>query len=432
MKLTDLYTNTTEIKELDFIIKEPCFEHIRNLVFYLIELDEKTFSSELEYVFTKTKIIPFKSSEFDIFKHIDDDSLIEYIFYKYLNYKIWKGIFIIDNYMEHCTNTNKSFSLELDDMYNELHFKKDFISIKLKSTTIEEKKQNIISPKQKNISSKEIEYLKFIAIDNSLTDENILEDFHKMDFQPITVNNVSFYFSNSRFEWFKTLCQEKRLFTTSNEIITQDILNSYYTEYGKGFRTGFFSYLDKVEDEIKLFKKEDKIFINKIFSKVIDALNVSLLPIQARNAKKMSKRTFEIIENDLFNSGVRDGEIYKAWCVIAEYSPMFEDIWSKNNFRDELSKKEIQSVKLDTNLQWYGTQTELIELTKALIENGNLKGKQEDIFNSIQKTFNKELNNIDQAITKFNSRSQETETKFIDKLKDTLSKYISTKLNKNR
>ncbi|TXG36988.1 RteC domain-containing protein [Seonamhaeicola maritimus] len=96
-------------------------------------------------------------------------------------------------------------------------------------------------------------------------------------------------------------------------------------------------------------------------------------------------------------------------------------------------KKEESTETLNINvLQWYGNQTELIELTKALIENGNIKGKQEDIFKRVQEVFNIELNNIDQAITKFNSRNQENETKFLNILQSSLSKYIKNKLERNR
>ena len=94
--------------------------------------------------------------------------------------------------------------------------------------------------------------------------------------------------------------------------------------------------------------------------------------------------------------------------------------------------KQIESKNRTKQLKWYGSQSELIELTKALIENGNLKGKQEDIFKEIQENFNFKLNNIDQAITKFNTRTEETETKFLNSLKKSLSEYISNKLNKNR
>lgn len=89
-------------------------------------------------------------------------------------------------------------------------------------------------------------------------------------------------------------------------------------------------------------------------------------------------------------------------------------------------KASIEVLKNNT-LQWYGTQSELIELTKALIENGNLKGKQKDIFEKIQKIFNVKLNHIDQAITKFNSRNQENDTKFLDTLKASLTNYIKAK-----
>lgn len=78
-------------------------------------------------------------------------------------------------------------------------------------------------------------------------------------------------------------------------------------------------------------------------------------------------------------------------------------------------------------LQWYGTKSELIELTKALIENGNLKGKQENIFNAIQKVFNVELKNIDQGITKFTYRKG-SKTNFLDNLKNSFNNYIDNKV----
>ena len=90
----------------------------------------------------------------------------------------------------------------------------------------------------------------------------------------------------------------------------------------------------------------------------------------------------------------------------------------------------IKKSKNSDHLNWHGNKSALIELTKALIENGNLKGKQEVIFEKIQVMFNTELKNIDQAITKFNSRSQQNETKFLDDLKNSLSQYIRIKINK--
>ena len=94
----------------------------------------------------------------------------------------------------------------------------------------------------------------------------------------------------------------------------------------------------------------------------------------------------------------------------------------------EIRKIEEKNISKIKELKWYGSQAEIIELTKALLENGNLKGKQEDVFKAIQKTFDIELKNVNQAITKFNTR--EDKTKLLDSLKTSLSKYIRDKIDK--
>jgi hypothetical protein len=152
-------------------------------------------------------------------------------------------------------------------------------------------------------------------------------------------------------------------------------------------------------------------------------------------------------QHKLFNlfSFVSHEDVDKVFFESTSIYKLYQEI--RNEFHD-LKKLEFLILKrseltggfikkdnlpeVDNNLQWYGSQSELIELAKALIINGNLKGNQEKIFESIQKAFNFELNNIDQAITKFNARSVETETKFLSKLKKSLSNYISIKLNKDR
>jgi hypothetical protein len=126
----------------------------------------------------------------------------------------------------------------------------------------------------------------------------------------------------------------------------------------------------------------------------------------------------------LFCSKVNITDRFLDYIILLEFNNYLgleiEEIENKINQKNNPTIKE---------LKWHGNKSEIIELTKALIENGNLRGKQEDIFNAIQQVFTIELNNIDQAITKFNTR--ENETKFLDLLKTSLSEYISTKLDKN-
>ncbi len=100
-----------------------------------------------------------------------------------------------------------------------------------------------------------------------------------------------------------------------------------------------------------------------------------------------------------------------------------DDIWF---FNKEKTEKTLKS-----SLKWKGNQSDLIELTKALIENGNLKGSQKDIFIAIQEFFNCKLENIDKTISTFNNRKSGNETKFLNELNSTLFNYINDKLEKN-
>lgn len=118
--------------------------------------------------------------------------------------------------------------------------------------------------------------------------------------------------------------------------------------------------------------------------------------------------------------GVEKGKFLSAWNMILKRPFDFERFF-------EYEKSEVIKP-----IQWHGKSTELIELIKALIVNGNLKGEQKEIFKSIEKMFNHNLNNIDQAITKFNSRNNDSQTIFINQLKSSFQKYLDNKLEKRK
>ncbi|MBC7523469.1 MAG: RteC domain-containing protein [Flavobacterium sp.] len=92
--------------------------------------------------------------------------------------------------------------------------------------------------------------------------------------------------------------------------------------------------------------------------------------------------------------------------------------------------KEINLTKAKSNfsqntLTWNGSQIELIELAKALIENGNFIGTQKDIINKISNAFNFEIKNPSKTINDLKNRSNGSETLFLDKLKKNLLEFIT-------
>jgi hypothetical protein len=94
----------------------------------------------------------------------------------------------------------------------------------------------------------------------------------------------------------------------------------------------------------------------------------------------------------------------------------------------ELESNEQKEIHLDKTLNWIGTQTDLIELIKALIENGNIKvkkGEQGKTIEVISNFFNFPINNPNKLIADLKIRNTESETLFLDKLKKTLFDYIT-------
>jgi hypothetical protein len=84
----------------------------------------------------------------------------------------------------------------------------------------------------------------------------------------------------------------------------------------------------------------------------------------------------------------------------------------------------------NNELKWHGTQTEFIELVKALIENGNIRGTQKVIINKLTSVFNIEINNPNKLINDLKKRNNDSETLFLDKLKKSLFDYITLEKKK--
>ena len=109
---------------------------------------------------------------------------------------------------------------------------------------------------------------------------------------------------------------------------------------------------------------------------------------------------------------------------------MSYEIEEIKSVKESTSKKETPTLQ---PLKWQGTPTELIELTKALIENKTFKGQgsQKEIFIKIQNLFDIELKTIDKTINSFDEvRSGGNEAKFLDALKVSLLSNINIKRKK--
>jgi len=91
--------------------------------------------------------------------------------------------------------------------------------------------------------------------------------------------------------------------------------------------------------------------------------------------------------------------------------------------KEELPKES--QIKTFKTLKWHGTKIDLIELSKALVENGTLKGTQKDIIDSLGAFFDIDTTNQDKTINDMKKRNNGSETKFLTSLKLSLYKFIT-------
>ena len=98
-----------------------------------------------------------------------------------------------------------------------------------------------------------------------------------------------------------------------------------------------------------------------------------------------------------------------------------KSIINKENQPIEVNSNDIsQKATFKTNFK----QIELVELIKALIENGNIDGNKMDIFEQFGKFFNTEINRPFNKMEDLKDRNNDSETIFLDKLKVSLYEFI--------
>ena len=99
---------------------------------------------------------------------------------------------------------------------------------------------------------------------------------------------------------------------------------------------------------------------------------------------------------------------------------------------EDLEEKPLDNQKKFSNLSWNGTNTELVELGKSLLENGSIKeshkkGKQKELFDVLSSAFNFEIKIRDKTLQDIKKRSNGSETLFLDSLKSSLFRWITKK-----
>ena len=125
-----------------------------------------------------------------------------------------------------------------------------------------------------------------------------------------------------------------------------------------------------------------------------------------------------LLDDETIND-ILDDETSSFFKILITVSLMFNSLRLKYN-----DNTEPKINTKNTSLKWHGTQTEFMELSKALIESNVLRGKQKDIINNLSIMFDFKVNAPDKVIQDIKNRNIGSETLFLDKLKTSLLDYI--------
>ena len=199
-----------------------------------------------------------------------------------------------------------------------------------------------------------------------------------------------------------------------------------FKTYERTYKDRLNNFIEKYEDAVPVYFLQDEL---KEYLKPIDFQNpFKYLDSEQRNVLSYTR---DRIVRFLVEQAKTIG--YNITINVDEF-----ELTMSYKIEDTKSEKESISINQTPTLQplkWQGTPTELIELTKALIENETFKGQgtQKEVFSKIQNLFDIELKTIDKTINSFDEvRSGGNETKFLDALKVSLLNNINIKRKKRQ
>ncbi len=203
--------------------------------------------------------------------------------------------------------------------------------------------------------------------------------------------------------------------------IPKDKQGRLIEDYVKGFAKGYLSFVYENEYQTANIAIGDFYygFRSASFYKTVRDID----------KKEIKKR------EETYTKGVKNGKRYKAMEIILKDATKYELYFNEfNRILNEFEKykKEKNSPQqkginttLNDTMKFNILPTELVELVKALYENGTIKGKQKDLYNYFAKCFDVEVKNPNKLLQDIKNRNNGSETLFLNNLKTSLFDYMT-------
>lgn len=162
---------------------------------------------------------------------------------------------------------------------------------------------------------------------------------------------------------------------------------------------------DSENEIMECFSTENKHFVKSEF-KEYKKLIMDLLEFEQKSSKHTMIKVF--IEKLIYDEELKLKHNQQIGAI--NNNPLLPD------YSETTTNKKIK---------FHGNNVEFVELVKALIENGNLKGTQKEIFKTLSEFFEIEVKHPDKTISDIKKRNNGSETLFLDRLKESMITHIT-------
>lgn len=241
-------------------------------------------------------------------------------------------------------------------------------------------------------------------------------DFIKPYNKPIKIEDIEFYILEKHLDNFRNLFKKNQLINENNRAYNKETIIPLLKEYGKGFHKGYSELNVDIKPHTPDNIERNRRIVSYIYSLIDKKENRGAIRVVFIHDQKINKTLKEIYynlqffktdKNMVFESGIEGGTFYKAWEIILENRPLFNEIFKK---------------KSEQNRNFYSAKTEhkkelnrpkIEEKSTSIIETPDLNLSNLPKFTLQQRYSIFELLEFDNAIHRIDTTKQTSKHKIL-------------------
>jgi hypothetical protein len=185
-------------------------------------------------------------------------------------------------------------------------------------------------------------------------------DFIKPFLEPSKFDDVEFYILDRYLDSFRKDYKNHRLVDENYKALNNKTAIAILKEYGKGFRESYFSFKNPLKPHIPKNIDGNRKLISEIYAitashqpngRISSTLITNRKIIQELEESYYHSEFYQVTKKSANTSGYNGGMLYKAWEIILENRPLFNEIFKKKfkhlgNIKSKITAEPLKDTKI--------------------------------------------------------------------------------------